>query len=145
MMRRDAPDALQQEFARRPLADIAEAEHANHALVFVDHRQPADFQLLHVAHRLDEVFVLAATMDGGCHHIARSRAAGIELVLRLSFADDVAVGHHADQTIVFANRNGADVVLAHQLREFGHRGLGTDPIDSLVHDIFDFHGWTSVA
>src|SRR5262249_52451775 len=56
MMRRNAPDALRQQFDRRRLADIAKAEHADHALVLVDHRQPADFQLLHVAHRLGEVF-----------------------------------------------------------------------------------------
>ena len=144
-MRRNAPDALRQEFDRRRLADIAEAEYADHALVLVDHRQPTDFQLLHVADRLGEVFVLAATMDFGCHHVAGSRAAGIELVLRQSFAYDVAVGHHADETIVLANRDSANVVLAHELRELGHRSLGTDPVDSLVHHIFDFHGGTSVA
>src|SRR5262245_1813174 len=72
MMRRNAPDALRQEFDRRRLADIAEAEYADHALVLVDHRQPTDFQLLHVADRLGEVFVLAATMDFGCHQ-TRSR------------------------------------------------------------------------
>jgi hypothetical protein len=45
--------------------------------------------------------------------------AGVELVLRQSFADDVAVGHHTDQTIILPDRNGADVVIAHQFSKLG--------------------------
>src|SRR6266699_513920 len=32
-----------------------------------------------------------------------------------------------------------------QFREFGDRGVRTDPVDALVHRVFDFHGRTSVA
>jgi hypothetical protein len=28
----------------------------------------------------------------------------------------------------------------HQFREFGDRGVGADPVDTLVHHVFDFHG-----
>src|SRR5215510_9469967 len=50
-----------------------------------------------------------------------------------------AVGHHANQPVVLSNRNGVYVMLAHQFREFGDRSVWTDPIDSLVHHVFDFH------
>src|SRR5262249_43114992 len=78
-------------------------------------------------------------MDAWGHHIARHRAAGIEAILRQAFADDVAVGHHADQTVVLSNRNGAYVMLTHQFREFGDRRVWTNPVDALVHCVFDFH------
>src|SRR5256886_12700345 len=46
-------------------------------------------------------------------HGGRPRTAGIETVLRQSFADDVAVGHHSDQPVVFPDRNRAYIVRAH--------------------------------
>src|SRR4029077_7522855 len=91
-------------------------------------------------HCLGEVIVISAAMDAWGHHVARRRAAGIETVLRQSFADDVTVGHHADQPVVLSNGNGAYVMLTHQFREFGHRRVWTNPVDALVHCIFDFHG-----
>src|SRR4029077_19467019 len=106
----------------------------------VDHRQPAYLQLLHVPHCLGEVIVISAAMDAWGHHVARRRAAGIETVPRQSFADDVTVGHHADQPVVLSNGNGAYVMLTHQFREFGDRRVWTNPVDALVHCIFDFHG-----
>src|SRR5258708_644226 len=91
-------------------------------------------------HCLCEVIVLPATMDAFGHHIARRRAASIEVVAREPFADDVAVGYHPDQSVVLPNRNAADVMPPHQFREFGDRGVGADPVDTLVHHVFDFHG-----
>src|SRR5207248_10315480 len=120
--------------------DVAQAEDADHAPALVDHRQSAHLKLLHVPHRLGEVVVVPAAMDARGHHVARRRAAGVKAVLRQAFADDVAVGHHADQPVVLANRNGADVMLAHQFREFADRGVRTDPVDAFVHRLFDFHG-----
>src|SRR6478752_5223222 len=122
------------------MADIAQTEHAGHPLAFVDHRQPAKLQLLHVMHCLCEVIVLSATMDALGHHIAGCRAAGIEVVARKPFADDVAVSYHPDQSVVLPDRNTADVMPSHQFREFGDGGVGADPIDTLVHNVFDFHG-----
>src|SRR5262249_26625729 len=140
VMSRNALDAFGQEMARRRIADGAQTEDADHPLALVDHGQPAHLELLHVPHRLGEVIVVSATMDAWGHHIARRRAADIEAVLRQAFADDVAVGHHADQMVVLSNRNGADVMLAHQFREFGDGNVRTDPVDALVHRVFDFHG-----
>src|SRR6266508_1859280 len=79
-------------------------------------------------------------MDAWGHHVARGRAAGIEAVLRQSFADDVAVGHHADQPVVLSNRNGAYVMLTHQFRKFGDRRVWTEPVDALVHCVLNLHG-----
>ena len=66
--------------------------------------------------------------NNGClgHHIARRRAVGIEAVLCQPFADDGAVSHHADQMVVLPDRNGAYIMLTHQFREVGDRGVRTD-------------------
>src|SRR6266700_3707802 len=139
-MGRNALDAFGQQITGRRMADVAQADDADHSLALVDHRQPADLERLHVPHRLGEVVVLPAAMDALGHHIARGCAAGIEAVLRQPFADDVAVGHHADQPVVLSNWNGAYIMFTHQFREFGDRGVRTDPVDSLVHRVLDFHG-----
>jgi hypothetical protein len=41
-------------------------------------------------------------------------------------SDNVAVSHHADQLVVLSKRNGAYIMLTHQFREFGDRGVRTD-------------------
>src|SRR5580700_538589 len=110
-MGRNAPDALGQQITGRRMADVTQTDDADHPLALVDHRQPAELQLLHVMHRLCEVIVLPATMDAFGHHISRHRAASIEVVARKPFADDIAVGHHPDQSVVLPNRNAADVML----------------------------------
>src|SRR6185436_15370573 len=76
---------------------------------------------------------------------SRCSAAGIEAVLRQPFADDVAVSHHADKSVILPDRNGANIMLPHQFREVGDRGIRIDPVDALVHYFSDFHGWTSVS
>src|SRR5215472_16759789 len=122
------------------MADVAQTEDADHPLALVDHRQSADLQGLHVPYWLGEIVVIPAAMDAWSHHIARRCALDVEAVLRQPFADDVAVGHHADQTVVLSNRNGAYIMLTHQFRELGDRRVWTDPVDALVHCVFDFHG-----
>src|SRR5437879_11020597 len=79
-MGRNALDALGQQITGRRMADVTQTDDADHPLALVDHRQPAELQLLHVMHRLCEVIVLPATMDAFGHHIARHRAASIEVV-----------------------------------------------------------------
>src|ERR1700732_1357117 len=140
VMGRNALDALGQQITGRRMADVTQTDDADHPLALVNHRQPAELQLLHVMHRLCEVILLPATMDAFGHHIARHRTASIEVVARKPFADDVAVGSHPDQSVVLPNRNAADVMLPHQFREFGDRGVGADPVDTLMHHVFDFHG-----
>ena len=46
----------------------------------------------------------------------------IEAVLRQASADDVAVGHHADQPVVLSNRNGAYVMLTHRISRVQQQG-----------------------
>src|SRR6516162_3847665 len=127
------------------MADIAQTEDTNHPFALIDHRQSADLQRLHVSDGLSEVVVITAAMDAWCHHVTRRRAAGIEVVLRQTFADDVSVRHHTDETVVLSDRNSADIVLAHQFSQFGDRSIRADPVDALVHRVSDFHGQTSVA
>src|SRR5712671_7075604 len=105
VMGRKALDALGQQITGRRMADVTQTDDADHPLALVDYRQPAKLQLLHVKHRLCEVIVLPATMDAFGHHIPRHRAASIEVVARKPFADDVAVGHHPDQSVALPNRN----------------------------------------
>ena len=122
------------------MADVTQADHADHAFALVDHRQPADLQRLHVMHRLGKVIVLPTAMDAFGHHVACLGAAGVEAVAGKPFADDVAIGHHPDQLVVLSDWNAADIVRSHQLGDFGDRRVGADPIDALVHRVFDFHG-----
>src|SRR6188508_3798237 len=82
--------------------------------------------------RLSEVVILAAAVDAWSHHVARCSAAGIEAVLRQPFADDVAVSHHADKSVVLPDRNGANIMLPHQFREVGDRGVRIDPVALLL-------------
>ena len=70
-------------------------------------------------------------MDAWRHHVLRGRAAHIKTILRQTFANDVTVGDHADQPVILANWDGADVVCAHQFSEFGDRGIRADPLDPL--------------
>src|SRR4029077_9296131 len=86
-----------------------------------------------------EVILFSAAMDAWGHHLPRRRAEGIETVLRQTFADDVAVGHHADQVVVLPNRNGAYVMLTHQFGEVGDGGVRADPVDAFVHGFFNLH------
>jgi hypothetical protein len=45
-----------------------------------------------------------------------------------------------DQLVVLSDRNGADIMLKHQFREFGDRCVRTDAVNALVHCVSDFHG-----
>src|SRR6516162_11818038 len=79
-------------------------------------------------------------MNAWGHDITRGGALRIEVVLGQPFANDVAVGHHADQLVVLSNGDGSDVMFKHHLREISDRRIWTYPIDALVHHFFDFHG-----
>src|ERR1700680_4197146 len=58
----------------------------------------------------------------------------------LSRSVPIAFCSHPDQRAVLPNRKAADVMPPHQFREFGDRGVGADPVDTLMHHVFDFHG-----
>src|ERR1700760_1967639 len=140
MMGRNAFDAFGDQITRRRTADVAKSKHADHPLILVDHWQSADLQSLHVAHSLVEIIVLPAAMNTRSHYVARRSAAGIKAIQCQPFTDNIAVSHHANQPVILSNRNCADVMLAHQFREVYDGSIRTDPIDSLVHRVLDFHG-----
>src|SRR5262249_54664597 len=139
VMSRDALDVLRQQIVWRQNAHISERKHADHPLTLVDHRQPADPEPLHVPYRFGKIVIFAAAMDAWRHHVPRDRALHIETILRQTFANDVTVGDHADQPVILSDRNGANVVRAHQFGEFDDRGIRADPLNTLVHCFFDFH------
>jgi hypothetical protein len=92
-----------------------------------------------VPHRLGEIIVLPAAVDAWRHHVSRGRAMHIKTILRQTFAYDVTVGDHADQPVILANWDSADVLCTHQFSEFSDRGIQADPLDAFVHCFFDFH------
>src|ERR1700730_11957777 len=54
--------------------------------------------------------------------------------------EHVSVGHHTDEMIVLSDWNSADIVLAHQFCQFGDRSIRANPVDALMHRLFNFHG-----
>src|SRR5262249_41475873 len=85
------------------------------------------------------IVVLPAAVDAWRHNVSRGCSMHIKAIPRQTFAHDVTVGDHADQPVILANRDSADVLCAHQFSEFGDRGIQADPLDALVHCFFDFH------
>ncbi len=140
VMSRHALHALGQEISTGKVAHIPQTDHADHPFVLVDHRQPADLQRFHVMHRFRQIVVFLAAVDAFGHHVPRHSARGVEALARKTFADEVAIRHHPDQTIVLPDRHTADVVPLHQFRDFGDWSVGAYPIDALVHHVLDFHG-----
>src|SRR5262249_55243700 len=92
--------------------------------------------------RLDGAPFDARSPPGASYLVQKTNrsAPDIETVLRQSFADDVTVGHHADQPVVLSNGNGAYVMLTHQFCDLRHGLPWTDPVSALVHCVFYFHG-----
>src|SRR5262245_3867042 len=84
-------------------------------------------------------------MDLRSHDFAGRHALGVETFLCHSLADDIAVGHHSDQPVVFANRNGTNVSFTHQLCDFYDRSFRADPVDALMHRIFDLHSGPPIS
>ena len=122
-----------------------QTEDANHSLTFVDHRQPADLQYLHVPYSFArEIVIFPAAMNAWGHDITRRGALCVEVVLGQPFADDIAVGHHADQLVVLANGRRPISCLSILFAEISDRRIWTDPIDAFVHRFFDFHGGSPV-
>src|SRR5262249_22164973 len=144
-MGRNTLQYFRQQITLRRTANIAQGEDANHPLALVDHWQATHSQLFHVPYCLGQIIVFLAAMDAWGHHVARRRPADIKAILGQSLADDIAVSHHADKPVILPDWNGAYIVLPHQFREVDDRGIRIDPVDTLVHCFFDFHGWTSVT
>jgi hypothetical protein len=78
-------------------------------------------------------------MDPLGHDLARTGGLGIESG-RYAATDDIAIRHHANQAIILADGDCADVVRAHQTGELIHARGGINPRDALMHCLFHFHG-----
>ena len=92
-----------------------------------------------IASGIVEFLLIEAEHDARGHHIARGCGLGIQ-PLGDAAADDVPVRHHADQTIVLADRDGADVVLAHQSCELLTDVPGPTHCTPLCMACLHFHG-----
>src|SRR5262245_13215537 len=135
-------DALHRLFAHAPrsrIVNIAEAQDSGHALLAIDHRQAAHLPALHQTSGFIEFVSLQAEHDAFSHHIACAMRLCIEARSDAT-ADDIPVRHHADQAIIFADWNGTNIMLAHQPGELDNRRVGIDPLHTLVHGLFHFHG-----
>src|SRR3981081_1716318 len=91
---------------------IAERDDPDQPLVAIEHRQPAHLPRRHLAGALVGVLVLEAEA-----HLARHRLAHRCFLWVTSLRDaahgDVAVGDHADEAIILADRQYAGVDIGH--------------------------------
>jgi hypothetical protein len=93
--------------------DIAQRQHAHHALVLVDHGQPAHLLGFHVADSVVQILVAAAEQSIG--PLITSRAVSVcgIVPVRKGLDGNIAVRDHADEPVVFADGNRADVLVTH--------------------------------
>jgi hypothetical protein len=61
------------------------------------------------------------------------------MILRDAANRDVAVGDHADQSVLLGHRKRADIGILHLDRRIAQRVVGPDRPHVLVHDLADFH------
>src|SRR5215472_11398082 len=78
-------------------------------------------------------------MDALRHDFARGGPLWIP-ARRNAATDNIAIGHHANQSIMLTDGNCADVVRAHQRGEHFHGCEWINPGDALMHCLFHFHG-----
>src|SRR5690349_8274497 len=135
VMRGDGLDSFLTHGPRRRIVKITETQNPGHAFVGIDDRQAAYVPVLHQACDLVELESLQAELDACGHDIACALCQWIEAPGEAT-ADDVSVRHHADQSVVLADRNGTDVTLAHRSCERDNGRVRIDPAHTLVHALF---------
>src|SRR5690606_18360036 len=116
---------------------------SDQAHVTVQHRQATLLQAGHVGGDLVQVLVLEAVFHLGGHHLAY-------LGLRAEpFADptqhEVTVGDDANQAVVLAHREAADIARRHLPGSLLQRGGRGNDADIAAHDIADTHGKAPVV
>lgn len=129
-----AHDALQAAsgVAETAAGGIRERDDTAHALVVVQHDQAAHLDIAHIGENVIHLIRVAAIFDVGAHHLthlatpveARGNAA----------RDDVAVRHHADQPVVFSDREEADIFIRHPPGDFDNDVVGFRKGDVACHD-----------
>jgi len=121
---------------------IAQGDNANQMVVF-HHGKPSYLLLRHETEHIPDLVIRA---DRG--HIAGHDVPDRCLVRVFSMGDvpddDIPVGDDADNAVFIANRNGADIVLLHELCRLHHGGSRVDVGHVPGHDILDFHVRTSL-
>ena len=113
--------------------EVAERDDPDQPLVAVEHRQPAHLEVGHVLRDVVEVVVVEAVFDLLAHHVAHLGVRA--LALRHRAHRDVAVGDHADQAVVLADRQHAGVDLRHQAGRVADRLVRVGDPDVLAHGI----------
>jgi hypothetical protein len=74
------------------------------------------------------------------HHVACHYSR--EIVPRCrSAAGDIAVGDHADEPVVFTDRNTSDAIVSHDTSNFRDWYLGRDPLHMAAHDFLYEHSF----
>src|SRR5882724_5868314 len=137
----DALDDLAELLAADPprAGEVGLGHQAHRVAAGVDHRHAAD--LLGGHEPLDhlDVVVLLDGRRARRHQLAHRGAA--PLALRQAADDEVAVGHQPDQVPrwPFDDRQGAAVVLLHELRRLLGRALGGAGGGARRHDLSYFH------
>jgi hypothetical protein len=120
---------------------IRHGDYPNQALLPVQDGQAADLVLAHVLDHMVDILVLEAIFHVLGHDLADLRVRA--LARRQAAHDDVAVGDHADDAIMIADRQVTDVAFRHDLRDFadGLARAGQDHV--AAHDVLDLHDDTS--
>src|SRR5262245_2435677 len=103
--------------APRPIVvDITEAQNDDHSFLSVNNGKAANLLALHEARCVLDVLLIETEQDSFRHHLFRSCRFWV-FFFKQKTAYDIAIGNHANETIVLTNRNGSDVMLAHEARE----------------------------
>src|SRR5262245_5318930 len=125
--------------ARPGIIDIPKAEHTYQPLLLGvdDGKAPHPFALHNASCRFDIVLV-ETEMDALRHNFPRGGSFWIPTLCNAA-ADNIAIGHHANQSIILTDGNGADVVHAHQIGELFYACQRINPRDALVHCPSYFH------
>src|SRR5690242_2310980 len=107
MLRMDGlRDVLQRVLGMRAIlldGEIAERDDADQTLVAAQHRQAAHLKLAHIARYVVDRLVLEDIFDVGRHDVAHLAILWL-LAGGDGAYDDVAIGYHADEPVVLADR-----------------------------------------
>src|SRR6056297_3703389 len=117
---------------------VGESNHPGKTLVTVQHRQAADLVLGHDLGGAFTVIVFEAVVDAFGHDLAHRAVAG-GLVVRHAAHGDVAIRDHADEAVVLADRQRADIIVAHPLCGIPDCGVGVDEVHGPGHDFSNVH------
>ena len=117
--------------------EIGQGQDPDQPLVAVDDGQAAHLQVGHVARDVVGVLVVVAELHLAAHDLAHRRQRPPVAADRAH--GDVAVGDHADQAVVVADRQRADVDLAHGAGGFQDGLVGTGDEHFTSHGFSDAH------